>query len=116
MSHVSACVTRCDFDGKIKKIKCQLKKFLTLGLFSEVIISDIYTSLYIYVWKFNSRVLDFLAVNLFLFLFSVEVRFSQRKFFQKYIYIYVWKFNSREFDFLAVNLFLFLFSVEAGFV
>jgi hypothetical protein len=76
-------VTRCDFDGKIKIIKCQLKKFLTLGLFSEVIISDIYTSLYIYVWKFNSRVLDFLAVNLFLFLFSVEVRFSQRKFFQK---------------------------------
>jgi hypothetical protein len=74
MSHVSACVTRCDFDGKIKKIKCQLKKFLTLGLFSEVILSDIYTFMYKYVWKFN--LLDFLAVNLFLFLFLVEIRFA----------------------------------------
>ena len=88
MSHVSACVTRCDLDGKtkLKIIKCQLKKILTLGLFSEVILSDIYTFLYKYVWKFNLKCQIFqlliyfyfcfrgdqicLAVNLFLFLFS----------------------------------------------
>ena len=53
MSHASACVTRCDFDGKtkIKKIKCQLKKILTLGLLSEVILSEIY--IYIYIYKRN---------------------------------------------------------------
>jgi hypothetical protein len=76
MSHVSACVTRYDLDRKtkLKIIKCQLKKILTLGLFSEVILSDIYTFLYKYVWKFN--LLDFLAVNIFLFLFLVEIRFA----------------------------------------